>query len=391
MAEKKDFFKEKKEWSKVKDTLLGCYLKPYFSKILYTKQPVNYIDGFAGKGNFDNGDLGSPCIAIDIANTVVGFSNSKQKKISFSFIEKEYCENLTKNIAKYNVNSFPARVISGYYEENIEKILKDKERENIFLYVDPYGIKSINFKIFERLAKKKFNSFELFLNLNTHGFIREGCRLLKVKYITNDEEIEEREELNNGKNSISNMNEVAGGDYWQDIVKNNIGFEAEKIFAKEYCENLKKHFKYVFNIPIRAREGLIPKYRMIFATNHPSGCILMHDNMLNHWNDIKKLQSGGQLALFNCSLDNIVMNDTEIEKSVLELLSDKYIDIELFLASFINFHGVKYKTSILRNKLKELEKIGEILVLRNPAVSPKGRETKFMESKKNQSIKVRKK
>ena len=26
----RDFFKEKKDWSEIKDTLLGAYLKPYF-------------------------------------------------------------------------------------------------------------------------------------------------------------------------------------------------------------------------------------------------------------------------------------------------------------------------------------------------------------------------
>ena len=31
----KDFFQEKKEWSKTKDALLGSYLKPYLAKKLY--------------------------------------------------------------------------------------------------------------------------------------------------------------------------------------------------------------------------------------------------------------------------------------------------------------------------------------------------------------------
>lgn len=34
------FFKEKKEWSKIKDTLLGGYLPQYFQKVLLTKRPI---------------------------------------------------------------------------------------------------------------------------------------------------------------------------------------------------------------------------------------------------------------------------------------------------------------------------------------------------------------
>ena len=41
MAKKNDdFFKEKKPWSEVKDELLGCYFKPYVSKILHTYKPL---------------------------------------------------------------------------------------------------------------------------------------------------------------------------------------------------------------------------------------------------------------------------------------------------------------------------------------------------------------
>ena len=36
----RDFFKEKKDWSEIKDTLLGAYLKPYFQKVLMTKRPI---------------------------------------------------------------------------------------------------------------------------------------------------------------------------------------------------------------------------------------------------------------------------------------------------------------------------------------------------------------
>lgn len=67
MAKKNDdFFVEKKLWSKVKDELLGCCLKPYVAKILYTRKPLAYVDCFAGKGKFDDGNPRSPLIALDI-------------------------------------------------------------------------------------------------------------------------------------------------------------------------------------------------------------------------------------------------------------------------------------------------------------------------------------
>lgn len=61
----KDFFRKKKVWSTIKDDLLGYYLVPYFAKILSMGNPILYVDCFAGKGRFDDGNPGSPIIALN--------------------------------------------------------------------------------------------------------------------------------------------------------------------------------------------------------------------------------------------------------------------------------------------------------------------------------------
>lgn len=45
-----DFFKVKNDWSLIKDKLLGCYLMPYFQKVLATGKTICYVDCFSGKG-----------------------------------------------------------------------------------------------------------------------------------------------------------------------------------------------------------------------------------------------------------------------------------------------------------------------------------------------------
>lgn len=68
----RDFFKKKNEWSEIKDTLLRCYLPQYFQKLLVSGKPIFYIDCFAGKGKFDDGNDGSPLIAMQIINERLG-------------------------------------------------------------------------------------------------------------------------------------------------------------------------------------------------------------------------------------------------------------------------------------------------------------------------------
>ena len=76
-----DFFKEKKIWSTVKDNLLGYYLQPYFSKILLTGKPIIYIDCFAGKGKFEDGNPGSPIIALDIIKVCNKVKSEKRESV----------------------------------------------------------------------------------------------------------------------------------------------------------------------------------------------------------------------------------------------------------------------------------------------------------------------
>ena len=77
--DKSDFFKIKNNWSVIKDRLLGCYLTPYFQKILKTRRPTYYIDCFAGKGKFEDGSDGSPLIALKIQNDCLNRSTEQKK------------------------------------------------------------------------------------------------------------------------------------------------------------------------------------------------------------------------------------------------------------------------------------------------------------------------
>lgn len=140
MAKKNDdFFVEKKSWSVVKDELLGCYFKPYVSKILHTYKPLVYVDCFAGKGKFDDGNQGSPLIALDVIRQCQANTTATGTSIEATFIDLNYAADLQENLKDYPW----VKIVSGKYEDNIRSILKNKSGSNVFLYIDPYGIKAL--------------------------------------------------------------------------------------------------------------------------------------------------------------------------------------------------------------------------------------------------------
>mgnify|MGYP002770931633 FL=1 len=394
-----DFFKEKKPWSEVKDQLLGCYFKPYVQKILHTYKPLVYVDCFAGKGKFEDGNPGSPLIALDIINECLAATTMEAPDISTTFIDLNYADDLTENLKGYpNVV-----IIGGKYEDHIKGILKDKHGSNVFLYIDPYGIKALRCSMFDGFANGQFNSIELLINLNSFGFVREACNALGAQYVVDDPTIfddlveYEPTKMTASDKSVKDLNEIAGGDYWQATIEDYKagridGYQAEECFAEQYCQRLMDSFTYVLNMPLRIRRGQRPKYRMIHATNHRDGCLLMVDNIYNRWEAWQNVQSGGQMSLFAEDPNNHTVSSEDIKRYTIEHFQQCKIWTSLHdaLAIFFMKYGPLCSTGSAKKILKDLEKKGMLQILRNPEYTSNGkRKSTFMSEGKNQRVWVR--
>lgn len=375
-----DFFMEKKPWSEVKDELLGCYLRPYIQKVLITRKPIVYVDCFAGKGVFEDGKPGSPIIALETINDCLACTTMNNCSIKPYFIDVNYSEDLKKNLSKYDISD--ENIINGKYEEEILKILSRNQGSNLFLYIDPYGIKALNHRLFDTFVSSgKFKSVELLINLNSFGFIREGCRVLGVKFGDEtifDDLIEyETTKLEQNEESVKLLNEIAGGTYWKDIIyKKNRGEidtkESEILFSEQYCERLKLHYKYVLNMPLRIKKGQAPKYRMVHATNHQKGCLLMVDNIYNRWQLMKNIQTCGQISLFEEDINNNVIDDDYLTNKVKEHI-EKYHHFERLndiLVDFYMSNGPICVTGKVIEVYKKFEHLGIIEVVREPQITP---------------------
>lgn len=387
MGSTNDFFKEKKDWSKFKDRILDYYLAPYINKVLFTKKPLLIIDCFAGKGKFDDRDIGSPIIIAEHIKKIIDNPSSANTNIFSIFIEKKYSKELEENLNGYK----KCNVVDGAFEDNIEKILALDSKYNIFMYVDPYGIKSLDFKKFDKVSNKKFSSLELLINFNSFGFIREGCRILGESLpanIENDggEDVYEIDETNN----VYNMDQIANGNYWQDILRNmkkgeiNIRQAEERIIV-EYVVQLRKLFKYVINIPIKKEANHIPKYRIIFGTNHLDGLVLMTDEMHKAWRKIQEEQRKGQFFLFECVFpDSSLSKGVNPEKDIVSAIQESNNSIKLkdLLPILIEKYGIYFSISEYNKILKKMNG-NDIRIKWKPEYTRiKGRKVTSMDYKK---------
>jgi three-Cys-motif partner protein len=409
-----DFFKEKKIWSEVKDELLGCYLLPYFSKILFTGNPVLYIDCFAGKGKFDDGNPGSPLVALDNLERSVTLHRSASKnrntmpQVNMKFIELNHAADLSANLTV--PPQIKCEIISGKFEDNIFPLLKNEAAKhknlNVFLYIDPYGIKVLNAEMFDALPDI-FSTVELLINFNSFGFIREACRTRKIAFRENQNDVfSDLEEYDSSiMDSVDELNDVAGGDYWQPIIdryneKNIDCYQAEKEFANKYKLRLRQKYKYVLDMPIRLKPRQQPKYRMVYATNYPDGCIIMADNIAKRTDRLfVDIQNFGQMSLFEQTVENEVIDGSVLESNVKQLLStaNGYVRLNKFLADFYNEFGVLCDSSRLssgkNSVLRTFEDNNAIDVIREPKTTPTGKTSTFWSEKPSEgktiSIKIK--
>lgn len=374
MGQTKNFFKEKKDWSLFKDKILDDYLAPYIAKIVRTGKPLVIIDCFAGKGKFDNGENGSPLLIAEHIKSSLQKAASLSKKIKGLFIEKKYFDDLKTNLAGHS----NTEVLPGTFEDNLQKILSVEAQSSVFLYVDPYGIKSLSLNNFKQIKDKKFYSTEMLMNFNSAGFLREGCRLLKYEGLFKDEELTDYES-DEEANTIERMDAVAGGTYWQEILKDYYNgkidiYQAEDKFISAYSSKLKDIYKYSVNIPLKVKSTHLPKYRLIFGSNHEDGFILMADNMHKEWKEIIDHQRGEQLALLDLEFPDLtLLKGFDLHKDILSLVpigsSGKLL--KSLIVELIQKYGITFSESDYKKKIRGMEKDSVLIVNRIPPLTPK--------------------
>ena len=393
-----DFFSKKKDWSEIKDRLLEAYLLPYFQKILATKKPVRYVDCFAGKGKFDDGKDGSPRVALRQREMALSKSKIKNNQINCFFIEKKYPKELKNNLADFDSSVY--EVVDGKFEDKIENLLQKSRQKNVFLYIDPYGIKELNMNLFDRCADRKFGlkSIELLINLNTFGFLRAAYQALNVEFTevdSYDDLVESApSSFDATAESAAKLDAIAGGDYWRKIVadyQNKIidGYEAEKRFSAEYKRRLKKSYRYVLDLPIRIKSGNHPKYRLVHASNHEDACILMAQNIAKRKDELfVEIQQAGQLGFLRTDADNRPISSESIEDGILQALRkfEHGSYLKKLLASYYDQIGVHCVKEQIRDALNSLERKGKIIVTRTPPRTQNGKPTRFWDESNDQTI-----
>ena len=257
---------EYREHTRVKHILLGKYLKVWITALGKYNPKIGYFDGFAGRGEYTDGTLGSPLIALQLAD---GLSEYFTKLICY-FVEKDKdnFDNLVEVLEreKSNIKNWQKIEVKKENDEFanvIERIFEHVEEGHIlvpsFFFIDPFGFSGIPFRVITRiLSNPKTEVFFTFM-------ARDIARFIQLPELENT------------------INSLFGTDKWKGIVVSLQGQEREIALINLYREQLHEvaNVKYSWPFRVCMSERMQTLYYLLHVTNNVKGHSIMKDIMFN--------------------------------------------------------------------------------------------------------------
>jgi three-Cys-motif partner protein len=244
--------------TQAKHDILGRYLSSWFGILGQRIPRIMYLDGFCGPGRYEDGEDGSPIIALKEA--LKHGDLLRNTDIIFFFIDErqDRIEHLKQEISLLQIPpNFKLIVQTGEFQHILEQEF-DRAKQNktnlvpTFAFVDPFGFKGVPFDLIKQLLNNPRT--EVFINVMI-DFVN---RFIEHPNSTVQQHIIDLFGTPNALNVIQ-----AGGD-------------REENLRRLYLKQLQPYARFIryFEMQDEFNRAI---YYLFFATNHPLGFTRMKE------------------------------------------------------------------------------------------------------------------
>lgn len=331
--------------SRGKHLVLRRYLEAWFPIMGSWNKRVLFIDGFAGPGEYEDGEEGSPIIALKslLEHRSKGMVSAE---VVFVFIEKERdrAEHLKVLVSELNPplpSNCKARVINSAFDKTLTKVLDqlDAQAQRLspsFVMVDPFGVSDTPMDVIAGILRNPRS--EVYVS-----FMYESINRFK-----GTPEFEQH------------LDTLFGTSLWRDGIGIIDKMKRKQFFYDLYENQLRRAgAKYVVHFDMYEGQRLV--YAIFFGTQNPKGCDKMKEAI---WKVVPsgdfafKGTRSGQLAL------DLGAYDFEPLRVALRLKFRgrgwvTISDVEHFVASDETYY---HSSQIRTNALVPMEDAGQIEV-----------------------------
>jgi three-Cys-motif partner protein len=241
-----------------KHDLLRRYL-PRFAGKTGSKAPgVIYLDGYAGRGRYDDGTPASAERILQIAE------NQRAQGISYRLFFYE-SDNESYSILKQVVDEYAARgvqaaAIFGEVISGLGEVISGATGMPLFLFLDPCGLGLPFSDLVSTLTGPRAPNWpptEVLLN-----FSLEAVR--RIAGLVTSENPREK--------TLARLDEALGGDWWRAFVTSGVTDHGVNQIVSGFVDRLARVAKMdIFAIPVRRAPSHKPIYFLVFGTRNPLG------------------------------------------------------------------------------------------------------------------------
>jgi len=242
----------------LKHDLLSRYLPVFAGKTGSRASGVVYLDGYAGRGRYEDGSPGPPERILQIAEgqRSVGINYRlffyERDTESFTVLRTVVDEYVARGVKAEATN---CEVISG-----LGQVIVAAEGMPLFLFLDPCGL-GIPFSVLARTLTGpravRWPPTEVLLN-----FSLEAVRRI-AGHVTS---------ATPNERTMARLDEALGGDWWRDLVRYGVTDQAVDGIVRGFMDRLARATEMqIFAIPVRRSPSQRPVYFLVFGTRNPLG------------------------------------------------------------------------------------------------------------------------
>lgn len=364
-------FDEYRHQNRVKHSILTKYLSGYLNVMKgWQSDSIFFIDGFAGRGHYDDPDsgnsfAGSPILALQ---EIFKLGN-KMSKIQAWFIEVngEYFANLESSVESFlKTNKGVKRPIltHGGFTSVLQPILSEIDGEGndikpTLLFVDPCGVDDVSLDVISTVVRSP--GCEAFIFFNYVG-VNRICGLLKT--------VRETPSLVSLLGNQERVDQLAIA-----LKACNDANDRERAIVSAYLEAIRADGCAEYLIPFRVEDEKkqTTSHYFVHASKHHLGFKIMKDIM---WEMGRGTADEGRLELLQASGDeqhSLLRADlAALDAAVLKHLATVQSEVvSTFLDEWVQRSSDMFSESCYRRRLLDLESKGHIEVVEEDGITIK--------------------
>ena len=165
------FFEGVQKHSQIKLRALERYLPPWAAKVGSPPgvQRVWVVDGFAGQGLYDSGEVGSPLIFLEHAKRVAEEKRSYQ--VSGFFVEDNETRHQRLSAQLHRYPDVQAVCADANFWSQVDRVVDFVGDDPALVFVDPFGLKDLNFASLVELCNR-LRKVDLMVNFASRAALR---------------------------------------------------------------------------------------------------------------------------------------------------------------------------------------------------------------------------